>query len=166
MSVNQGREPLEIPNELEIAAREQGTTIVIEVAGEWDLAGAPAVRHAIDRALTHPAERVVLDLSRLTFMDSSGLHTTIELAHRLAAQDIGLVIVPGSPAVQRLFDLTGLTGRLSFVDKPPTGSRAARPRTAPDGAAGSGGLSLPPNGAGRRPKAVGAKPSAAHSTQA
>ncbi len=109
--------------------------------------------------LTARPERVVLDLSRLDFIDSSGLHATIELAHRLAAQDIGLVIVPGCRAVQRLFEITGLTERLPFIDKQPTGSRAARPRIAPDGAAGSGGFSPPPNGAGRcRTPAAGAEP--------
>src|SRR5437588_3707261 len=109
MSVKRGSEALEIPHQLEIVTREQGTTTVIALAGEWDLSGAPAVRQAIERALTQRAERLVLDLSRLDFIDSSGLHATVELAHRMAAQDIGLVIVPGSRAVQRVFELTGLT---------------------------------------------------------
>ncbi len=130
MSVSQGLESAEVLGQLEIVVHEQGTTITIELAGEWDLAGVPAVRPRIEHALSARPERVVLDLSRLAFMDSSGLHATIELAHRLAAQNIALAIVPGSPAIQRLFDITGLTERLVFIPRatgsPPAPSGASR----------------------------------------
>lgn len=160
MSVNRASEPLEILNLLEIVTRKRGTTIVIEMAGAWDLAGVPAARRAITDAVRVRPERVVLDLSGLAFMDASGIRATLELAHRLAAQHIGLVIVPGSRAVQRVFEITGLNERLPFIDKQPASVRAARPRTAPVGAARFDGVSPPPNGAGRRrPQAADAEPS-------
>ncbi len=155
MAVNRRVESLEAPDLLVIVTREQGTTITIELAGEWDLGGAPAARQAIAGALTGRPECVVLDLSRLAFMDSSGVHATLELARRATAQNVRLVIIPGPPAVQRVFGVTGLTERLPFIDKQPPGT-AARPRNAPDGAAGSGGSSLSPNGAGLPFKVVGA----------
>jgi anti-sigma B factor antagonist len=145
-------------NQLQIVTREQGTTVMIELAGEWDLAGAPAVRQAIGSGLTGRPECVVLDLSRLAFIDSSGLHVMIELAGRSAAQNVRLVIIPGPRAVQRVFEITGLAERLPFLDTESTGSRTARSRNARHGAAGSGAISLPPNGAGRHPQAAGAAP--------
>ncbi len=160
MSVKRGSESLEVLNQLEIVVREQGTTIVIELAGECDLAGAAAVRQAIAAALAGRPEYVVFDLSRLTFMDSTGLHITIELAQRADVENARLVIIPGPPAVQRLFDIAGVTERLPLIGKQPKGSRDARPRTAPDGAARSDGFSLPPNGAGRRSNAPGVTRSA------
>ncbi len=158
MAVNRGVDSLEVPSLLAIVTRKQGTTITIELAGEWDLGGAPAARRAIAGALTGRPECVVLDLSRLAFMDSSGVHATVELARRSIAQNVRPVIIPGPPAVQRAFEVTGLAGQLPFIEEQPP-SRAARSRNAPDGAAGSGGFSLPANGAGRRPKAAGAAPS-------
>ena len=158
MAVNRGVDSLEVPSLLEIVTRKQGTTITIELAGEWDLAGAPAARQAIAGAVTGRPECVVLDLSRLAFIDSSGVHATVELARRSIAQNVRLVIIPGPPGVQRVFELTGLAGQLPFLEEQPP-SRAARPRNAPDGAAGSGGFSLPANGAGRPFKAAGAAPS-------
>ncbi|MGA8339430.1 MAG: STAS domain-containing protein [Solirubrobacteraceae bacterium] len=155
MAANRRVESLEAADLLEIVTREQGTTITIEAAGEWDLGGAPAARQAIAGALMGRPECVVLDLSRLAFMDSSGVHAALELARRSTAQNVRLVIIPGPPAVRRVFEVTGLTERLPFIDKQPPG-RAARPRNAPDGATGSGGSSLPPNGAGRPFKAAGA----------
>ena len=142
MAANRRVESLEAADLLEIVTREQGTTITIEAAGEWDLGGAPAARQAIAGALMGRPECVVLDLSRLAFMDSSGVHAALELARRSTAQNVRLVIIPGPPAVQRVFEVTGLTERLPFIDKQPPG-RAARPRNAPDGATGSGGSSLP-----------------------
>ena len=67
---------------LRVATRQQETTSIIELTGEWDIAGASAVRRAIAAALDGRPECVVLDLSRLTFIDSSGLHVTDQFARR------------------------------------------------------------------------------------
>lgn len=125
MAGNRYAVPMEDLNQLEIVTREQGTTTVIELAGEWDLAGAPAARQAIASALTGRPERVVLDLRRLTFIDSSGLHAAIELARRSAAENVPLAIIPGPRAVQRVFEITGVAERLPFIAPQP---RAREPR--------------------------------------
>jgi hypothetical protein len=52
---------------------------------------------------------VVLDLSRLTFIDSSAIHIILELQKRCARQQVRLVIAPGSRAVQRPFEVLELT---------------------------------------------------------
>jgi anti-sigma B factor antagonist len=127
MAFNGEVRPLELENPfgLRVRVREQGTTIAIEMAGEWDLAGRDHARHAIVRALAGRPECVLLDLSRLEFIDSSGLHAAIELAQRSAAQNVRLVIIPGPRAVQRVFEITGLLERLPFIDEQPSQSRAA-----------------------------------------
>lgn len=61
-------------------------------------------------------DRVVLDLSRLTFMDSSGLHAVIELARHAAGLNIALEVVPGPRAVRRLFEFGQISGSLTFID--------------------------------------------------
>ena len=57
----------------------------------------------------------MLDLSRLTFMDSSGVHGVIELANHAARLKIDLVVISGPPAVQRVFELCQLSESLTFV---------------------------------------------------
>ena len=74
------------------------------------------------------------------------------------SQNVRLVIIPGPLAIQRVFEITGLTEQLPFIDTRSTGSRTARSRTPSDLAAGSGGLSLPADGAGRHANAAGAAP--------
>jgi anti-sigma B factor antagonist len=146
---------------LKIMVREQGTTTAIELHGEWDLAVLRSIRWAISGVLDDVPECIVLDLSQLGFIDSSGLHATLELAEHAAAQNTQLVIIPGPRSVQRMFQITGLADRLPFVDKRPNGSTDARPHTARGNAAGSGAFSPPASGAGRPHEAAGAAPSSA-----
>jgi anti-anti-sigma factor len=101
-----------VPGPLEIVVREQGTTTTIALDGEWGLAEQDATRQAIRSALARSPECVVLDLSQLTFIDSSGIHVLLELQRRSTQQNIRLMIVPGPRAVQRLFEIVGLASAL------------------------------------------------------
>jgi stage II sporulation protein AA (anti-sigma F factor antagonist) len=105
----------DLPGRLGIVISRQGTTTTIGLEGEWDLAHQRATREAIHDALDDQPENVVLDLSRLSFIDSSGLHVTMELQKRSTRQNIHLVIVPGPRAVQRLFEVCQLTETLPFL---------------------------------------------------
>jgi anti-anti-sigma factor len=59
---------------------------------------------------------VLLDLSRLSFLDSTGLRCVITAAERAKQNQRRLVIVKGPDAVQRVFSITGLDDRLEMVD--------------------------------------------------
>lgn len=109
--------PKPTPNEdwFHIAVTTLDTTATIEPEGEWDLAAKPAARHAVAKTLERRPERLVLDLSRLTFMDTSGIYTTIDLSQRSRAENFILAIVPGPRAVQRIFDICHLTDTLPFT---------------------------------------------------
>jgi anti-anti-sigma factor len=100
---------------LRIALSEQGSSTTIRFDGEWDLAAQEAARRAVRHALSRQPARVVLDLSGLTFIDSSGIHVVIELVKRSARLKIELAIIPGPAAVQRIFDVCALTARLPFT---------------------------------------------------
>ena len=87
---------------------------VISLYGEFDLAAAetlPAWTSTVDGA-----PRVEVDLTGLTFMDSSGLREIVKLRSLLESQGryLALRVVPGS-TVERVFEITGLTPRFSFI---------------------------------------------------
>jgi anti-sigma B factor antagonist len=103
------------PEALTVAVRENGTTTDVAATGEWDLAQAPLARDVIHAALQRRPECVVLDLSQLSFIDSSAIHIVLELHSRCAAEGVRLVIIPGPRAVQRPFEICGLTERLPFL---------------------------------------------------
>jgi anti-anti-sigma factor len=100
-----------------------GRTLIVR--GEVDLATAAQLREAVLRHL--PAARSLrLDLSGVTFMDSSGLHVLIASQRRAAQLGNQLVIYRVSPAVERLLQVSGtsaLFGRAA--DQVPSGSTVA-----------------------------------------
>ena len=76
------------------ASRTNGTA-VLSVRGEVDVYTAPHLWDEIDRAIAASAERLVIDLSDVTFMDSSGLSVLIRAHKRLRPID-GTVVVRGA----------------------------------------------------------------------
>jgi anti-anti-sigma factor len=107
---------------LAITMSMQGTQTTIALGGEWGLDERDASRRAIRRALARQPARVVLDLGCLSFIDSSGVQVIVDLVKRVARLRIELVIVPGTPAVQRIFDICELTERLPFTSEGSTWS--------------------------------------------
>lgn len=101
---------------LQIALIKRGKTTTIALQGEWDLAERPAVDQAIRAAFADRPEQIVLDLSRLSFIDSTGIHGTVALAQRSAALNVRMAIVRGPRGVQRVFEVCQLTARLPFID--------------------------------------------------
>ncbi len=92
---------------LEIAL-EDGSVRVIRLIGELDLDSAPGSRPTLDAAITSASQpTVVLDLSELTFCDSSGVRVLLAL-HRLAAgENRDLRIRDATSAVTQVLNLTG-----------------------------------------------------------
>jgi anti-sigma B factor antagonist len=100
---------------LRIALSQVGGATTITLKGEWDMATQIATRQAIGRALAGRPDSLVLDLSRLGFIDSSGVHAVISLARRTERLNVRLLIVPGAEAVQRVFEICHLGNRLLFT---------------------------------------------------
>jgi anti-sigma B factor antagonist len=106
----------DVGRRLQTVVTNAGTTTTIELDGEWDLAARDETRQVIATELArHPAQ-LVLDLSRVTFLDSSALHVLIDLNQYVAWMDIQLLIVPGPKNVQRIFEICGLADRLPFTN--------------------------------------------------
>lgn len=92
---------------------------VLVITGELDLATAPDVREAIRSTFLATGDRIVLDMSRVTFIDSTGIRTVLEAQQHATAT---LVLVAPSAPVTRVLDVTRLRGRFVEVS---TGADAA-----------------------------------------
>jgi len=104
------------PGELGLSSERHADVVVLAVSGELDLATVPALSrelHAVEE--THP-KRVIVDLSELEFMDSSGLHELLRALKRASENNPRLSLRRGPPAVQRLFELTN-TEHLFLFEK-------------------------------------------------
>lgn len=88
----------------------------ISLAGELDPHTAPLLQTEIDRVLDAEGTDLVLDLSELGFVDSSGLRVLIAAQHQLAEQGGTLVLRTPSETVRRLLEITGLVDHVTITD--------------------------------------------------
>ena len=102
--------------DLTIETREQGDVAVIVLTGEFDLAGIQAFEAELAKLEAAAPAVVVVDLGGLAFMDSSGLRALVMADHRARRAERRLAIVPGPPAVRRVFEITALDERLDLVE--------------------------------------------------
>lgn len=88
--------------------REEAGWTIVAVQGEVDISGAPRLRDAILQAVGSGVQRLVLDLSAVPFIDSTGLGVLVA-AHKRLTSTGGELRVVGSPeAVLRTVRATGL----------------------------------------------------------
>jgi anti-sigma B factor antagonist len=84
---------------VELEIQERGEVVVARVTGELDLAGAPGLGERIHEAVPTSARTLVVDFSRLDFIDSSGVAMLFGLARRLGSrrQELRVVARTGQP---------------------------------------------------------------------
>jgi anti-sigma B factor antagonist len=104
--------------ELRIETHEEATATVLALFGEFDLAGIQQFETELGKLEAAGAKVVVADLSGLDFMDSSGLRALVMADERASREGRRLAIVPGPPAVRRVFEITQLDSRLDLVESP------------------------------------------------
>jgi anti-sigma B factor antagonist len=85
-----------------------GRTHLIEVSGQVDINAAPALQERTTRVIDEGKTRVIVDLSRVGFMDSTGLGVLVGALKRLRAGQGVLALVVTDYDVERLLELTGL----------------------------------------------------------
>jgi|SRR4051794_21725007 anti-sigma B factor antagonist len=90
----------------------EGEVTRITLAGELDLASAAKVEPVLRDG---NGQQRLLDLRQLTFMDSSGLQLILAAHAASRREGATLEIVPGPPAVQRVFEICGVERELRFV---------------------------------------------------
>ena len=104
-----GRLRLLAPFEMQVRAGISRTTIIAR--GELDLVAAPRLRDQV-LALAAPDITIRIDLSGVTFLDSSGLGTILGLLSDADRDGWRLRIASPSPPVQRVMTIAGLDGHI------------------------------------------------------
>jgi anti-anti-sigma factor len=94
----------------------RGTAVRLVLTGDLDLATAAEGEAAILAAEENQPPLLILDLSELGFMDSTGLRVIVSAASRARDDNRRLVLVKGPEVIQRVFEITRLAERLDMVD--------------------------------------------------
>ena len=101
--------------QLAVAASGHGARRTLALEGELSLGSVPILEAAIARAFARPLSALVLDLSALSFVDSSGLWTIVTLHKWCVREGVQFRVVPGSESIQQIFELTGLSDVIPFA---------------------------------------------------
>jgi anti-sigma B factor antagonist len=88
---------------------------VIQPHGELDPATADQLHAALTAALEGGTQTIVLDLSRLNFIDSSGIHFIVQAIEITRERGRDFFLLRGPQQIQATFDLAGITDRLPFA---------------------------------------------------
>jgi anti-sigma B factor antagonist len=93
---------------IDLRTEDGGETLVFKLRGSLDLATAPTVRAALSEATDKGGHDLIVDLTQLEFLDSTGLGVLIG-AHRRAAEHGGsLRLIASDGPISRLLNITGL----------------------------------------------------------
>ncbi|HEY1688818.1 MAG TPA: STAS domain-containing protein [Solirubrobacteraceae bacterium] len=101
------------PGELAIDRRTENGNHTLALAGELDLASARGLEQIVAEICATDAKRIVVELSKVTFIDSSGLRALLGSREICAAHGHELTLSGCTDYVRKLLELTGLDSVLS-----------------------------------------------------
>lgn len=94
--------------DLKLTARQLEGAQVLEVQGEVDLSNSAQLRAELLRLSEAPEQCLVLDLSGVGFMDSSGIGVLVGAVNRKRTAGGNILLAAPQPRVRRVFEITGL----------------------------------------------------------
>jgi len=102
----------------EIRGEQEGGQARLSLGGELDLASAPRLQRSAEKLLEGEPRRLVVDISDLSFIDSSGLRVLIGLHERALREGWEFRVVRPPEQVLKIFQISGIDQHLRFIDAP------------------------------------------------
>ena len=99
-----------------VSERHEDGVTVLTVGGELDVAAAPVFSEKLNDVIRLTAGDIVVDLQRVSFVDSTGLAVLLNALRRLTRARRRLGVVIGSGAVKRAFEVTRLHWTFDVFD--------------------------------------------------
>jgi anti-sigma B factor antagonist len=100
---------------LDITTNHGSDATIVGLAGELDIYTVPAFRSALDAQEPSP-RRLILDLTDVTLLDSSGLGALVSMLNRSREVHSELGLVCPQRHIRRVFEITGLRRAFVFGD--------------------------------------------------
>ncbi|MCH4082917.1 MAG: anti-sigma factor antagonist [Coriobacteriaceae bacterium] len=99
---------------MNVSTSKTDTGSKISVSGEVDVSNASGLRDAIDAALEEKAPSIEVDLSQVTYIDSTGIGVLVGGVHRAADAGLSLSVSNPQRNVARVLDMLGVSGELGI----------------------------------------------------
>lgn len=101
--------------ELVVEQSSIGDAIVLRPSGDIDMSRASSIRKAVGEAMRAQPARLIMDLSHVAYMDSSGLATLVEALQHAMRSKVKFILVGITPRVKSAFEITKLTGLFTIA---------------------------------------------------
>ncbi len=105
-----------LPGQLQVESRSEENRVVVTLRGELDLTSVPTFERELREIEASNPDRLVIDLSGLDFMDSTGLRALLQARERAKTNDHELALRRGPRQVQRVLELTKTLDVFTFED--------------------------------------------------
>lgn len=107
----------------------QGNHVIVGIKGDLDLKTAPPLREALDKLIDRYRDKsLVIDLSEVDFVDSSGLGVILGRYRRLASQSRTISLHGVRPSVRAVLELAGVDSIMTITDYTRGRSETAAPQ--------------------------------------
>jgi anti-sigma B factor antagonist len=103
-------------DDFRISVRDDAGRKIVTVEGEVDVATAPALRDELYRLIEQGTSEVVVDLSGMDFIDSTGLGVFVGALRRARESGGGIELRGLQPSARKVFDITGLSSAFTIAD--------------------------------------------------
>jgi anti-sigma B factor antagonist len=107
-----------VDDRLRIEVDRQGDNAVIGLHGELDLASAPAFSARFEEIGNGDPGAIIIDLSQLEFMDSTGLRSILTAREHCDQSGRRFAVVPGGRQVSRLLEIARVEKHLNLISSP------------------------------------------------
>jgi anti-sigma B factor antagonist len=101
-------------DDFRISVRDDAGATTVIVEGEVDVATAPALRDELYRLIEQGTSEVVVDLSGMDFIDSTGLGVFVGALKRARESGGGIELRGLQPSARKVFDITGLSSAFTI----------------------------------------------------
>lgn len=103
-------------SELSVVRRDEGACTVVEVSGDVEVISASVLRGWFAKLLHEGRSDVVLDMAKVTFIDSTGLGVLVGALRTLRSLGGDMRLASPPARVQRVFSITGVDQVLAVYD--------------------------------------------------
>ncbi len=90
--------------------------ILLKLEGDIDIAVAPQLREALEKILEEGAKKIVIDITNVPFIDSTGLGLFVNAYKKVSQRGGWVAFVGASRAIRKIFQLTKLEVLFKFCD--------------------------------------------------
>lgn len=101
---------------MEVTITRTAKTLTAMVDGDIDAGNGHHFASTVARSISHDVESVVIDMSGLEFMDSSGISRLVELRQLALAAGATFRVVRLAPNVRRVLEISGLMETFGIDD--------------------------------------------------